>query len=55
MKVVCKPCFEEFRRAQSGKDICQYCWRSIENDEKHLKIRYKVNYRPGQVRSLNVC
>jgi len=51
MKVVCKPCFEEFRRAQSGKDICQYCWRSIENDEKHLKIRYKVNYLLNQVRS----
>ena len=42
LKVACRPCYERFRAKQAGKDVCQFCWRCIEREERHLKIRYKV-------------
>ena len=42
LKVACKPCYDRFRAKQAGKDVCQFCWRCIEREERHLKIRYKV-------------
>lgn len=41
LKVVCRICYERFRARQAGKDVCQFCWRCIEKEERHLKIRYK--------------
>ena len=43
---MCDGCYEKFRRDQANKDIdlCQFCWRDIDDDEKrqNLKLRFKV-------------
>ena len=43
-KIVCQKCYDVFRAAQEGKDICQYCWLPIEDEEAESKLRFKVRY-----------
>jgi len=41
VKIVCQVCHDIFRKAQQGKDICQFCWLPIEKEESQNKLRFK--------------